>query len=115
MPENDLLARVLRRPSQVEELRLETHSELERKSWQALHNMHDYCQFRISQLKEHRQNLNFLAEDEFELTNLFRFAGRLERVGANFRKFSQKRSRIEQELMRRGLKEGCIVEDATSK
>ncbi len=115
MPRDNLLARVLRRPSQVEELRLETHSELERKSWQALHNMHDYCRFRVFQLKEHKRNLTFLAEDEFELTDLFRFAERLERVEVNSRKFSQKKMHIEQELMRRGLKEECIVEDATSK
>ncbi len=108
MPRDDLLARALRRPSQIEELRLAPHSELEKKSGKALRNMHEYCQFRISQLNEHRRNLNFLAEGEFELTDLFYLAERLERVETNYHKYSRQKARIESELMRRGLKENVL-------
>jgi len=115
MPGNDLLARVLSRPSQVEELRAEAHSELERRSARALHNMYEYCQFRVSQLQEQRKNLGFMAEGEFELTDLFRLAERLERVETNYRKFSQRKSRLEKELMRRRLREECIARGVTSR
>lgn len=98
----------------MEELRAE-HSELERKSLKALYNMYEYCQFRVFQLQEHRQNLSFRAEDELELTDLFRLAERLERVETNFHKFSRRKSRLEQELMRRRLREECIVKDVTSR
>lgn len=77
--------------------------------------MYEYCQFRIFQLQEHRQNLNFQTEDELDLKELFRFAERLERVEINLHKFSRRKSHIEQELIRRRLREECTVKDVTSR
>ncbi len=91
-------------PGSVEERIDEEEQSLASLSTGTLRYMHRYGVAWEAWLTQHRGNLIFLAESEFDLVEAMRLSARLSNVGANIVRTGRRNERIRSQLLTRELK-----------
>jgi hypothetical protein len=89
------------------EIRLDEESQrLAAVSVSTLRYMMDYGLARERDLGFHRANLEYLAEDEYDILEAMELSARLNRVEVNIRRTGRSNEALRAELIRRGLERG---------